>query len=168
MAEFSDVERRVCEVVRSIPGRAKQAKWKSDKIWTQEIKTALGRVARDHYQFYVCASGCEGPNQGEWLYDMVWLQNDDPHVVAVPLVLESEWSVKLKDIMEDFQKLLLARAEHRVMIFQQETTQQVYQVVEKFEAQVSAFRGTQPRDRYLLLGFDWATTGQFTSHLLVK
>lgn len=95
-------------------------------------------------------------------------KNVDPHVLSCPLVLESEWSVQLKDIMEDFVKLLLARAEHRVMIFQQQTAQQVHQVVEKLEAQVSAFRGTQPGDRYLLLGFDWATTGQFTSHLIVK
>lgn len=74
MAELSDIERRVCEVVCSIPGQSKQAGWKSDRIWTREIKAALGRTARDHYQFYWCARECEGSDQGEWLYDMVWLQ----------------------------------------------------------------------------------------------
>ncbi len=135
-------------------------------MWTSEIKTALARAAKDR-QLYVCASGCEGADQGEWLYDMVWLQNNEPHVVEVALILESEWALRVRDILEDFQKLLVARAEHRVMIFQQETSQRVGDVAAHLDAQISAFRGTQPGDRYLLLGLDWST-GQFTRKLVVK
>ena len=64
---------------------------------------------------------------------MVWLQNDGAHVVGVPFVFEFEWSIHLRDLLEDFQKLLVARAEHRVMIFQQETIEQVRDVVAELE-----------------------------------
>jgi hypothetical protein len=47
-------------------------------------------------------------------YDYVWLDNERD---GVPLVLESEWGAG-KLIDDDLHKLRIARAEHRVMIFQ--------------------------------------------------
>ena len=54
---------------------------------------------------------------GEWLYDVTCLRYDeDGYVYQVPLVAESEWGGP-DDITDDFTKLLLARADLRVMVF---------------------------------------------------
>ena len=57
---------------------------------------------------------------GEWLYDVVWLKRheglDDHPISCVPLVAECEWGT-YAHIKEDFQKLLLARASARLMIY---------------------------------------------------
>ena len=56
-------------------------------------------------------------------------------------------------IDEDFQKLLLSRAQHRVMIFQHNDVQRVFETIKD---QVRKCRRTEPGDRYLLLGWQYA------------
>jgi hypothetical protein len=40
-------------------------------------------------------------------------------VIDVPMILESEWNLKVDEVEADFSKLLLGRADRRVMVFQQ-------------------------------------------------
>jgi hypothetical protein len=65
-----------------------------------------------------CGNGSQADCYGRTI-DLVWLPQSSGGVVDVPLILESEWGVKSKDIREDFEKLLLGRAQHRAMVFQQ-------------------------------------------------
>jgi hypothetical protein len=67
----------------------------------------------------VCASGFEGKFEPEWLYDLIWYKNNsEVRLETVPLVLESEWAYDYYDIRFDFEKLLLANAPLKVMVFQ--------------------------------------------------
>lgn len=98
----------------------------------------------------------------------MWLSCKEGGLIAdVSLVLESEWATDQKSIDEDFQKLLLARAEHRVMIFQQKTLPDVEDVYDHLSRQISAFSRSQPGDRYLLAGLNWTPTNAFSYRLVV-
>ncbi len=58
-----------------------------------------------------------GRVDGEWLYDVTCLRyGDDEYLKEVPLVVESEWGDE-HEIFDDFEKLLLCRADLRLMIF---------------------------------------------------
>ena len=116
-AKLDAVERRIFEIPDSLPLDAVQGAWTSDRTWTSELKRRIGDLGRER-GYHICASGRAAPGgQGEWLYDFVWLSIEGQSIVDVPLVLESEWAIDLKNIDGDFSKLLLARADHRVMIF---------------------------------------------------
>lgn len=57
---------------------------------------------------------------GEFLYDVIWLQtvhdrHDRNRLAHVPLVAEIEWAGR-EDVWYDFQELLIARADVRLMI----------------------------------------------------
>ncbi len=94
---------------------------------------------------------------------MTWLHySKDNRLLEVPLVLESEWAPG--DINDDFQKMLLARAHHRAMIFDRKTRDDGIKIVNDLVTQVEAFRGTQPNDRYLF-AFWCSKNGRFNYHL---
>jgi hypothetical protein len=151
VAELDAVERAIVEVAAGIAERATKEKW-ADKVWSQNLLSEIGRIGHS-LGFYVC--GCEQYGQGEWLYDHVWLKLENGksgRILDVPLILESEWGNR-RDIDEDFQKLLLGRSQHRVMIFQQRNVERLYP---ELIAQAQMFAGKQSGDRYLFLGLDWA------------
>ena len=165
-AALDDVEGHILEILDSLPLDAVQGAWKSDRTWTSELKRRVGLLGTER-GYYICSSGYAPPGgQGEWMYDHVWLQIQGQSIVDVPLVLESEWLMDLKNIDDDFGKLLLARAAHRAMIFQQKTLAEVEKVFEFLERQISSFSRSQPGDRYLLAGLNW-TTDKVFSHRLV-
>jgi len=78
------------------------------------VKSEIGRIGQEHEYSVV-------PNETErqWLYDLIWFRNDpNGQIREVALVLESEWSRDACHIHEDFQKLLIAKAPIKVMVFQ--------------------------------------------------
>jgi hypothetical protein len=155
------------ESLDSLPLEAVQRAWTTDRTWTSELKQRIGRLGKEH-GYYICANGCAEPDtQGEWLYDLVWLSINGQLIVDVPLVLESEWATDRKNILEDFGKLLLARADHRVMIFQQKNPLEVGRVYDLLSEQISAFSRSQPGDRYLLAGFNWTPDKVFSHRLVI-
>ena len=82
--------------------------------WTQAINTTLCMIGREHFGMVVGASKVvEGTHldHGEWLYDVTWCDHDeDERMDGLPLVAECEWTNTIGHILEDFQKLLVARA----------------------------------------------------------
>jgi hypothetical protein len=74
----------------------------------------------------------------------------------VPLILESEWLASEEGIEYDFRKLLLGRAQHRVMIFQHRN---VPFILDKLKKQVQTFCRTESGDRYLFLGWHYTRVG---------
>lgn len=90
--------------------------WDKKKA-TKAVKNKLSEIGQDKFGCYVCASGVQTANCGEWLYDVTWLEYDcDGSLVDAHLAAECEWG-NSGDIDDDFQKLLLARASVRLMIF---------------------------------------------------
>ena len=141
-------------MAKSVAARAATEKWPSDRIWAGDLISALGRLGQER-NYYVCGKhGHKYGGQDEWLYDLVWLlQSRDGVIVDVPLILESEWGVKSKDRREDFEKLLLSRAQHRVMVFQQRSDME--RICDRYIEQVQRFGLTRAGDRYLFVGFDF-------------
>lgn len=166
MVEMDTLERSIVARINAISDRAIQEGWTSDHAWTGAVLLDLARLGHE-YGFYVCGNGCTEYGQGEWLYDLVWLASEGDYIRDVPLVLESEWSPNFRSISDDFMKLLVSRAGHRVMVFQQKTGTEVKKVLERLVMQVQSFQPTRTGDRYLFLGFDWAGAKRFNPELFV-
>ncbi len=164
---LDEIETRILEILRSLPPDAIQGGWKGDRIWTSELKRRIGALGKER-GYHICANGwCAPDGQGEWLYDLTWLSIRGQSITDVPLVLESEWGIDLKNIDEDFGKLLLARAQHRVMIFQQKTLAEAEKVFDFLANQISAFSRSERGDRYLLAAFIWTGDQGFRHRLVV-
>ncbi len=57
----------------------------------------------------------------EWLWDLVWSEenpNDFKKFERLFMVAEIEWNMKLTDLIEDFQKLLVAKAPIKLFVCQ--------------------------------------------------
>ena len=129
--------------------------WKQ-KQWTEKINNAVGCILRQRgYKVY--ASNCKEADNGEWLYDLTGIEEKGGYFKSFPLVLESEWKgcnqKKYKDeILYDFRKLIVSRADHRVMIFEVGHKEKKENVVEPFLQHVRNCRHSMAGDRYL---FAW-------------
>ena len=127
------------------------------RTWTHQIKAKLVQLGKKA-GYQTCTNGkVQGAQwDKEWLYDLAWVQASDRFIVQdVFLVAEIEWG-KTRAIQYDFQKLLLARADCRVMIF--DDTDGLH---EPLIAQARAFGKSRPGDRYLFASF---RDGKFTVH----
>jgi hypothetical protein len=119
--------------------------------WTRVIKGRLCDLAsRSGCQ--VCASQCEKAYWPEWLYDVVWLRVREAPlsrlILDSPLVAEIEWSND-RAIQDDFQKLLLARADTRLMIFQAWDSVRGRAIMDKLVEQIDAYTRGEQDDRYI-------------------
>ena len=128
--------------------------WQRER-WTRSVKKELVRSGREN-GYRTCASGIPDnapaacrPDWGEWLYDVVWLDAPDQgfSVNSVPLVAEVEWGNE-GEVWDDFQKLLVARAHVRVMIFDEHPG-----LVERLTQKIERFTGSATGDRYLLASY---------------
>ena len=70
------------------------------------------------------------------------------------MVLECEWGNAYEEIYNDFAKLLLARAQHRIMIFEGKSKDDILNIMRKLKKETTNFRDSTPKDRYLFAGYD--------------
>ena len=139
-----------------------------DTVWTKAVKTKLCEIGQDRrFGCKVCASGVDkAANFGEWLYDVTWLEYDKngrselearKKLVDVPLVAECEW-FNLGDIIDDFEKLLLARAGVHLMIFEGLSERipkpRSKEVAEQLAGRVKEFNGSCAEDAWLLASWE--------------
>ena len=131
------------------------SKWPDPK-WTKAVLTALCLLGHK-LKCTVGASpksvSCKNRDWGEWLFDAIWCSCDgDGRIKAVKLVAESEWG-DLGAIEDDFQKLLVARATVRVMVFDAGQSEGgTSAIVEALCGHVQTFQG-QKGDTYLLIAY---------------
>lgn len=93
-------------------------------------------------------------NGGEWLYDITWCEYKNELLQSVPLVAECEWGT-LGAIKDDFDKLILARAAVRVMVYDGGySTDGAEGIANELCRRVGAFEGNRPGDTYLLAEYD--------------
>ena len=132
----------------------------STTAWTKAVKTKLCDIGRG-FDYQVCASGVEGASP-EWLYDVIWRECECDLLAGVPLVAESEWAKDRwddywKEIIYDFNKLLLAREAVRVMIFDgsgRNTNPGSKAIAERLAARVRKFYGPCAEEGWLLAGWE--------------
>lgn len=129
----------------------------SPAAWTREIKDRLCRLGQSQ-GFKVGTSGCisASPDWGEWLYDMTWFEVHEDRIVRLPMILESEWI--FGGVEDDFYKLVQARADLRVLIFENKYSR-IASKLEELKSRLSDFRQAEAGDRYLFAANNWDQTG---------
>ena len=121
----------------------------SKKHRTKAIKTLLCEIGRQQFGCLVRAADVNNADRGEWLYDVVWRRHDDRgRLTAVPLVAECEW-LRPREIEKDFEKLLLARADVRLIIYRGKY-EGSRETAERLAAHVMAFNGPHVEGGWLL------------------
>ena len=120
----------------------------SDSESTERVKKVLEALGS--------RVGCEvrGGSSGsakrlsEWLFDMAWVRClSGQSILDVELIVESEW--KPDGVQYDFQKLVVGRARHRMMIFPQRSRKLARTVTNRLITDIQNFRLSQSGDRYL-------------------
>jgi hypothetical protein len=114
--------------------------------WTRAIKNKIAQVGNElNYEVY--ASLCDFAKDGEWLFDLTWADIKDEYLRSIPLALESEWIPG--HVIDDFCKLLVSRAEHRVMVFWASNKTSADNKVKELIDEVENSNITKSGDRYL-------------------
>jgi hypothetical protein len=118
IAEFKKILEEIPEDLLKTGG------FQSDTDWTTEIKKRFFEFAPKNYKICATISPSVKADYGEWLYDLCWLEygedNEKYHykyLKNIVLALESEWG-NSSQVIGDFHKLLQAKAQYKVMIFQ--------------------------------------------------
>ena len=139
----------------------------SNGPWTKEILTTLCKLGKE-LKYKPWAAGRK-PNRVpdkysngyEILYDASWWKLDDcdrdgcdRRLISVPMVAESEWGGR-EAVVYDFQKLLIARAKVRVMVYDAGVANggdKAQYLLNRLCKLVGAFNGTEG-DTYLLIPY---------------
>ena len=148
---------RQCEIMRAVQrglDKLDVESGVSDREWTVAVKDRLCEVSS-----CCCVTNAD---YGEWLYDITWLEyergglRDWPAsaLIDVHLVAECEWG-NFERICEDFEKLLLARAEVRLMIFDStHAGNSSEEIAGQLAERVRKFNGSRDEDAWLLAGWE--------------
>lgn len=156
---YDDVEAEIVDLLENVPALATSERWESDRRWTLELTQRLCALAGQR-RLFTCASGIAAvpyATDGEWLWDVTWLRYDPWPMTAtnaaVPkalvLAAECEWSPDAEQILNDFEKLLVARADHRLMVFQSIPGRR-QGLFDSMKRRIASFITTTSGDRYLL------------------
>lgn len=94
---------------------------------------------------------------GEWLYDFIWREFDeDDNFLNLILAMEIEVSdKKLKHIKYDFNKLLQAEAQYKILVFQLKTEDEIQNAFNYFENAAEKYC-SKSNSEFLLCG--WCTS----------
>ena len=125
----------------------------SSTVWTWAVKTELCRIGRDEFRCQVGARDVEHRDYGEFLYDVTWLEYDGDLVSDAHLVAECEWGGE-EEIDDDFQKLLLARATVRLMIFDGTFERGSPGIADHLARQAGRFNRSRDEDAWLLAAWE--------------
>ncbi|MCG7530673.1 hypothetical protein MHM98_04785 [Psychrobium sp. MM17-31] len=132
-----------------------ESKWRHE-IWAspqknKDIKTRFA-IEGDARGFKARPSHLT--NAGEWLYDFVWREFDDENNLK-RVVLTMEIEVSDYHFRYDFNKLLQADSEYKIMVFQVKTPTEIEEVFDSLQRSVDAYQ-SKVTCHYLLVG--WCTS----------
>jgi len=135
--------------------------------WTRAVKTALCMAGRRAFsgspgrRLKTFASGVDcSVDGGEWLFDVACLHYNvagGGYLRWVLLIAESEWG-SMQEVVDDFERLLVARAGGRVLVFDLRRNWKTMDgAAAELSRLVTAFDATGCGDAYLLAG--WTSSG---------
>ena len=129
--------------------KAHQEGFPCDGRWTHIIKKELADLG-EQQGYKICTSGFDDFYNDEWLYDMVWYKEDAVgKLITVPLTVESEWGKKIDQIKFDFEKLLLANSQYRLMICQSYPSN-IESLQDYLQQAIQDYQLNHTGDRYLV------------------
>ena len=142
---WGDLERKVSGALDSIDG----GKTVGNPAWTREVKSKVAKLAQDAGDQAYASGADHVEREKEWLYDLTWLKYPSGRIERSVVALESEWVRDRKGIDSDFQKLLLVRADLRVMIFAADNVEDAGGKTKHMIDQIKVFQQSEKGDRYL-------------------
>lgn len=153
---LDDFERKIARELDRVIPEGEQRGVKADAIWAGRIKERICALGH-RTGFGVRTEGCSEADAGAWLFDLVWLEMhaDVERFTSMPLAMQLEWGRHLREIITGFEKLLVARAGHKVMVFQRSSPDEVHNVMTVLLDRIRNFRPLSPDERYLLAGYSY-------------
>jgi len=145
--DYQAIEEQIISAIKSLPvclpsGTARNGDW------TKQIKMQLRSIGEQH-KFLVMPNDSEG----QWLFDLIWFINDNSgHLRELTLALESEWGKDIWNIQEDFEKLLIAKAHIKVMLFQ-DNGNNLSEIWQYLATAIKVFEMCSPGEIYILAAF---------------
>lgn len=131
--------------------------------WTRAINNLLKEVARAiHADCLIACKQKDIRDCSEWLYDFVCYRENKIGLDNVLFVAESQWMNlwhkyrNFKDIRFDFEKLMLARCQIRIMIFEANNEAEIQKYITQLNNIVANSQMTQTNDRYMYMAWDLA------------
>jgi len=145
---FDPVERRITRAFRAL-----ERDWTlvdpPDRACTRALKDRIGSIGA-RLDFKVYSTACKFEKNGEWLFDMTWVkERRDGSLFRIPLVLACEWTPTRARLSDDFEKLIAARADHRVFVFWSRTLATARRETDGLVERVAGADLANPGDRYL-------------------
>lgn len=105
----------------------------------------------------------------EWLYDLHWYTEvEEPFLpTGLPLVVECEWNPRKRGVRKipysgikyDFQKLLIANSELRLMIFIIEKEKDIVELDKYFDKAIDLYKHLELNSKFLFIAFDERING---------
>lgn len=117
MKSNTEIANSIKEILRNVCAENSRNGISSDKGWTNCIFGKLAELCQI-WEFKCCCSRVPH-TEPEWLFDMLWYKYDASNRLAsIPFILECEWSRNKVDVKYDFEKLLVAKADIKLLITQ--------------------------------------------------
>lgn len=148
---FDSLESKVIQELKKVEARGRYFPNRYAP-WAKAILKTLAVLGRSMgCKVYTSKGNPKGdPDVGEWLYDQAWIRYDrNGYMKSVPLVLESEFGTNKVDRLNDFCKLIIARADHRVMVFGASDSTHAQDIIDEFVKEIEHSRISRARDRFL-------------------
>lgn len=149
--EADDLEQKITGIFESI-ARQFTGSGQGDGIWTHAILEELAKFGNVD-EPSVCPAMKPSGYSPEWLFDFVWYRYDCGSLKRLELILESEWAQNYNAIQYDFEKLLIAKCPHKVMVFQG-STRQIEKWIESLRGIVLGYENNYARERYFFIAYD--------------
>jgi hypothetical protein len=148
--DIAALAERVSDFLKRLP--IELPRGRSDTEWTTHIKCGVGQIGLDA-GLLATASGYPTPADQEWLFDLIWFENSEQkHLKRLVLALESEWNRHPDEICYDFEKLLVARAPLKVMVFQ-DNGRNLPELWQMFETSLQTYAQHDADELYLFAAF---------------
>jgi hypothetical protein len=156
MIEIQD--EAINEKCRKAKEKGDETKWENE-IWKspEKNKVIKNRFRDEGFKLGYKSRPSYVSGAGEWLYDFVWREfNDDGNLLNIVLAMEIEVSdMEEKAIKYDFNKLLQADSQYKVLVFQLKTESEVNAALENFTNAAKVYN-SKSNSEYLLCG--WCTS----------
>jgi hypothetical protein len=153
---LDEFERKIARELDCAIPEEKQRGVLADASWTSRIKERICDLGHRN-GFVVRSEGCREADTGEWLFDLVWVdkQEDNDRFTGMPLAMQLAWGRHLTEIVNAFEKLLVAKAGHKVILFQRSSPNEVHNVMTVLLDRIKSFQPLAPDERYLLAGYSY-------------
>ncbi len=153
---LEDFERKIARELDTALPEEEQRGVLADASWTSRIKQRVCDLGHRN-GFGVRTEDCSDADSGEWLFDLVWVEKETntERFTRLPLVMQVTWSRHLKEIVIHFEKLLVAKSGHKVIVFQRSSPDEVHNVMTVLVDRIRSFQPLSSDERYLLAGYSF-------------